>query len=210
MDSLLDEYDLGIDEEERRRKTLEESRRRRQAILEKHRAAPATLTDPQTSLEQASSMTLAHSSEHPIQTTTMTGAITSDSTPISQAFSLVKDDPDNITQTVSAKSDHRNADEVSAAEHNADADRAQELAKLARRQQDKPNSRSDESAQKSTGAKKADEDEYEEIEVTDEDDDDEMDMFALSDDDGDKSSNKAEEHQTCSQIEEPCSQLGPE
>uniref|UniRef100_V5E3F0 non-specific serine/threonine protein kinase n=1 Tax=Kalmanozyma brasiliensis (strain GHG001) TaxID=1365824 RepID=V5E3F0_KALBG len=88
------------------------------------------------------------------------------------AFSLVK----NASRGISAVD--ADAERVSAAELDPDADRAQELSRLEQRRQSQL-----QQATKELSSKKHEE-EFEEVEVTDEEEDAELDMFALSDDEG--------------------------
>lgn len=168
LDSLLDEYDLGIDEEERRRRALEQSRKRRQAIMEKHRSAQTTASPDVSNAQGPPSdpkPSSAHSTERPPKDTQE-----------SNAFSLVKSASQGVaTGTTAVEKDPSNPERASAAELDPDADRAQELARLEQRRQS--------NLQKETAPAAAQQEEYEEVEVTDDEDDAELDMFALSDED---------------------------
>ncbi|GAC93125.1 hypothetical protein PHSY_000687 [Pseudozyma hubeiensis SY62] len=169
LDSWLDGYDAGIDQEERRRKVLEQSRRRREAILEKYnstQAAPASdkYKDVRSeAISKASPSSAIHSSSAPSEQPTN--------------FYLIK----SAAHADNAAGSYADVEAlVSAAELDPDADRADELARLEKRRQSQLCSTSKQAAQ---------EQEYEEIEVTEHEDDAELDMFALSDDDGMNESN---------------------
>ncbi|SPO27497.1 related to mRNA splicing-associated serine-threonine protein kinase [Ustilago trichophora] len=181
--ALLDEYDLGIDEEERRRRALEESRRRRQAIMEKHRSSHSNIVSDESHGQDSLSAPAAASSS----IDTRPSASKSDSTPRDsqayEAFSSVKSQSQKACQETAAPVDSaRRSQRSSAAELDSDARRAQELAGLEQPQHS--------ILQQQTAPATEQEEEYEEVEVTDEDDDAEMDMFALSDGDDNKEDSK--------------------
>ncbi|SJX62446.1 related to mRNA splicing-associated serine-threonine protein kinase [Sporisorium reilianum f. sp. reilianum] len=179
LDSWLDEYDAGIDHEEKRRRALDESRKRRKAIMDKYGSSqPPTLLDtaaqpiPPAASKEVSSVPPLKASDAAISSATP-------STNGQESFTLVK----SSNQEAHGAHDDADAHPTSAAELDPDADRAQELARLEQRRQSKLEQQRKQANQQ--------EQEYEEIEVTDEEDDAEMDMFALSDDDdGDKASKK--------------------
>ncbi|KAJ9480172.1 Non-specific serine/threonine protein kinase [Pseudozyma hubeiensis] len=169
LDSWLDEYDAGIDQEESRRKVLEQSRRRREAILEKYSSTQAAA--PSGSSKDVPS--------EPVSKAASSSAIHSSSASSEQPanFSLIKSAAH--ADNAAGSCDDAEA-QVSAAELDPDADRVDELARLEKRRQSQPNP---------TSKQTAEEQEYEEIEVTDDEDDAELDMFALSDDDDKNQSN---------------------
>ena len=181
LESLLDEYDLGIDEETKRQSALEESRRRRQAILEKHlgsqaAARPGDSTAAAVAAPGEPKQALAsHSYNHPKDTQEQT---------TSEPFSLSKSTSHDIV-AAGEDGDHReqDLDRASAAELDPDADRAQELARLEQRRRAKLPTASSTSTTKGDAATTEQKEEFEEIEVTDDEDDGEVDMFALSDGD---------------------------
>ncbi|SPC67428.1 related to mRNA splicing-associated serine-threonine protein kinase [Ustilago sp. UG-2017b] len=176
LDSLLDEYDLGIDQEERRRRTLEESRRKRQAILDKYRSSDSRQLTPQPTETSAQ----AKIDSEATATDTAQAALSE------EPFSLCKTDAHHLGHDASALNE-----EASAAELHPDADRAQEFARLEQRRQAnlQQASTSDQTANAST-SKSQQEEEYEQVQVTDDQDDAEMDMFALSDDEYDEQPKK--------------------
>lgn len=177
--SWLDEYDAGINQEEKRRRALEESRKRRQAIMQKY-GSPQTPTLPDTANKHLLSAAPTESSSNRDKVSEAGSSSSSAfaSTTEQEGFTLVK----SSTQDANGTQHDANAERTSATELDSDADRAQELARLEQRRQSR--------LEQSRKEVKEQEQEYEEIEVTDEEDDAEMDMFALSDENED--GNKAD------------------
>ncbi|SNX85584.1 related to mRNA splicing-associated serine-threonine protein kinase [Melanopsichium pennsylvanicum] len=178
LESSLDEYDLGVDEEEKRRGALEESRKRRQAILEKHRSIQTSSMQPDGFKDSHIVAARTASSSNLSQLSVPDEVNKSAAEAQSRAgFSLVKSTSHQLNDVGSFHHGVSQSEHVFAAELDPDADRAQEFIRLEQRRQS--------TLQEKLTHTIEHKEEFEEVEITDDEDEEEMDMFALSDMDDD-------------------------
>lgn len=157
LDSWIEEYDAGIDPQEKARRVLEQRRKRRQAILAKFSSSHITSPPGDNIADSAPTSPQATSSAP-------------------QSVSLKPNDQATLflVKSINAAHNDTSSEHASAAELEPDADRQQELARLEQRRHSKDQARFQATEH---------DHHYEKVEITDDQDDDELDMFALSDHD---------------------------